>query len=263
MLRLKIIIIIIGISFICLDHYSKINIIRDSLSIIIHNNINKFNYKIKFYPQWFFLQKTRQRNLELENSKLRKQIEKYVALVNIQSNKNKDINEIDELNVLKHAYSNYQIIVSRIIIDVNYLINNKMLLNIGALNNISVGETVINKNGVVGQIREVSSRASEVFLLTNPDYKIYVQNEVTKVKMLLQGLGNNQLIIKYINKKDNVKIGDVLVTTGLDDLYPANVPVAKVIKVYYANNGFNTAICSPMVDFNKLQYVLVIKNEKK
>ncbi len=252
-----------ALGLILLDKFSLISVIRDNIAISTHKNINNFNYKLTYYPKWFFLQKNKQRELELENFKLHKEVEKYVALINIQNNTNKDRGQIDELNLLKNVYSTYKIIVSRIIIDVNYLINNKLLLNIGKSSDVSVGDTVINKDGVVGQIREVSSIASEVFLITNLDYKIYVQDSLTKVRMLLQGQGNNQLIVKYMNKKDKVKVGDILVTTGLDDLYPANLPVAKITNVYYANNGFNTAICKPLVDFNKLQYVLVLKNEKK
>ncbi|MFN7094621.1 MAG: rod shape-determining protein MreC [Burkholderiales bacterium] len=43
-------------------------------------------------------------------------------------------------------------------------------------------------------------------------------------------------------------------------MYPANIPVARVIKVFYENNGFNSALCEPVINFNKLQYVLVLKN---
>ena len=81
--------------------------------------------------------------------------------------------------------------------------------------------------------------------------------------MLAQGTGNNNLIVKYISKSTNIKAGDVLVTTGLDDIYPANIPVAKVIRVFYENNGFNSAICQPVVDYNNLQYIVVLKNANK
>ena len=119
---------------------------------------------------------------------------------------------------------------------------------------------VANKDGIIGQISTVDSKNSQVNLITNPKFKIYLQVMPSKSKMLAQGMGNNQLIVKYISKSDKIKVGDTLVTTGLDSLYPANIPVARIIKIFYENNGFNSAICVPVVDFNKLQYVLVFRN---
>ena len=56
-------------------------------------------------------------------------------------------------------------------------------------------------------------------------------------------------------------MGDILETTGLDDVYPAQIPVARVIRVFYENNGFNSAVCVPVVDFRQLQYVSVLKSD--
>jgi rod shape-determining protein MreC len=78
--------------------------------------------------------------------------------------------------------------------------------------------------------------------------------------MLAQGIGNGNIMVRYIDKQDKIKEGDILETTGLDDIYPAHIPVAKIIKVFYENNGFNSALCVPIVDFHKLQYILVLKN---
>jgi len=134
------------------------------------------------------------------------------------------------------------------------------LIDKGSDDGIDVGQAVVNKLGVIGQIGVVNLKNSQTILITNQDYKIYLQNSITKSKMLAQGIGSNKLLVKYIDKNEKIAIGDILVTTGLDDVYPANLPVAKVIKVFYENTGFNSALCVPVVDFNKLQYVLVLKN---
>ena len=67
-------------------------------------------------------------------------------------------------------------------------------------------------------------------------------------------------IIIIISKNDTIKEGDLLVTTGLDNIYPADLPVARIIKIFYENNGFNSALCEPIVNFNILKYILVMKN---
>jgi rod shape-determining protein MreC len=81
--------------------------------------------------------------------------------------------------------------------------------------------------------------------------------------MLAQGSANGNIIVRYLDKNDKIQAGDILETTGLDDVYPARIPVAKVVKVFYENNGFNSALCVPVVDFHQLQYVLVLKYDSK
>ncbi len=131
------------------------------------------------------------------------------------------------------------------------------------MDSINVGNTIVNRDGIVGQINIVNEHNAQIILLTNPDYKIYLQTSVSKSKMLAQGIGGNHLMVRYINKNEKVSAGDILTTTGLDDLYPANIPVARIVKVLSDNNGFNSAICEPVVNFNKLQYILVLKNANK
>ena len=206
------------------------------------------------------LEKTAQQNLEKENRQLKQQLEQYAILIKQKSNQQQEAIALHELGTSQNLYTDFNPITARAIIDVNYLINNKLLIDKGKNNLVDIGFAVVNKDGVIGQINIVHPTNAQTMLITNPDYKIYLQNSVSKSKMLAQGIGNNNLLVKYINKKEKIAIGDILVTTGLDDVYPANIPVARVIRVLYENNGFNSAICTPVVDFNKLQYILVLRH---
>lgn len=263
MLRVKFWLILASIILILLDKFSFISKIRDIFAIYIHQQIVAIEYRVTSYPKWVFLQKSTQRQLETENLQLRKQVEQDAILLNQQNNQGKDERELEGLKSEPNLFSHFKITIARGIIDVNYLINDKLLIDKGVNDGITVGNTVANKDGVVGQIGSVNSGSSQIILITNPDYKIYVQNNITKSKMLAQGAGNGSIIVKYMNKNDKISVGNILVTTGLDDLYPANLPVARVTKVFYENNGFNAALCEPVVNFNKLQYVLVLKNASK
>ena len=138
-----------------------------------------------------------------------------------------------------------------------------MLIDVGSNKGSQIGAAVVNREGVIGQVYNVNANSSQVTLITNPEFKIYVEQSVTKSKMLAQGSGNGNIIVRYLDKNDKIQAGDILETTGLDDVYPARVPVAKVVKVFYENNGFNSALCVPVVDFHQLQYVLVLKYDNK
>lgn len=263
MIRIRIWLLIAAIALILLDKFSFISKFRDEVAVYVHKQIIVLKYKVTSYPKLVFLQKNTQTQLETENLKLRQQVEKDAILIKQQNNQNIDTQEIDNLNSKSKLYTNFKTTIARGVIDVNYLINNRLLIDKGSNQGVDIGSTVVNKDGVIGQIAVVNPNNAQIILITNLDYKIYLQNQIGKSKMLAQGIGNNSMIVKYINKTDKIAVGDILVTTGLDDLYPADIPVAKVTKIFYENNGFNTAICEPLVNFNQLQYLLVLKNAQK
>ncbi|MCE3268724.1 MAG: hypothetical protein K0R49_976 [Burkholderiales bacterium] len=260
MIRIKIWLIIISIGLICLDKFSNINKLRDMTAINIQKQMSLMQFRITNYPKLILLQHSRQKQLETENRQLKKQVEQYSVQLQQKENLQHDIEAFKDLKAAHVQYDNFKTNVAQAVIDVNYLVNNKLLVNKGSNDGVEPGQAVVNKFGVIGQIGVVNGKNSQAILITNQDYKIYLQNSITKSKMLAQGVGNNKLMVKYIDKNEKIAVGDVLVTTGLDDVYPANLPVVKVIKVFYENTGFNSALCEPVVDFNKLQYVLVLKN---
>lgn len=263
MLRLKLWLILLSVALILLDKFSFISNIRDYSAIYIQKHVASIRYSIINYPRLIFLQHNQQKQLEQENQQLKKQVEQYSIAVKQQDNKGADAKELQELKSQPGLYDDFHVIVARAIIDVNYLVNDKLLIDKGSADSINIGNTIANKDGIVGQINIVNEHNAQIILLTNPDYKIYLQTSVSKSKMLAQGIGNNHLMVRYINKNEKISAGDILTTTGLDDLYPANIPVARIVNVLSDNNGFNSAICEPVVNFNKLQYILVLKNANK
>lgn len=263
MLRFKIWLIGLSILLIVLDKYSFIGRVRDYTSIFLLKQTSSIQYRIVNYPRLVFLQRAEQNKLQSENQQLKKELEQYAIHDKQQANRGLEESAIDELNSHRKLYDHYTVIIAKAMIDVNYLINNKLLIDKGSNNGITIGDTVVNKDGVIGQVVLVNENNSQIQLITNPDNKIYLQSQISKAKMLAEGIGEGQISVKFINKEEKIQVGDILTTTGLDNLYPGNIPVAKIIKIFYENNGFNSALCVPVTDFNKLQYVSVLKNANK
>lgn len=259
MTKLKIWLILFGIGLIIMDKFSFVNSVRDSVIIFLQKQSALLIYRIENYPRLIMLQTNQQHELARQNIYLKKQVEEYSLLLKQSKNRVQDIRAINELSPAK-TYDNYTANVVRAILDVNFFVNNQLLIDQGSDKNIKPGLAVVNRDGIIGQISTVNLHNSQVKLITNPDFKIYVEESATKSKMLAQGAGNNTIIVHFIDKNDKIKVGDILETTGLDDVYPANIPVARIVKVFYENNGFNSAFCIPIVDFHKLQYILVLKN---
>ena len=262
MIRLKLWLILISVVLIAIDHYSLLSKWRDSVAIYMQQEMRSVLYRLQTYPKLVLLQQAEQSSLEAENIKLKKQVEVYSVQLKQSTNQEQNVKDLNKLQQ-EGLYDAYRVVVGRVIIDVNYLINSKLLVDKGLNQGVVLGSAVVNADGVIGQVSLVNPNNSQITLNTNPDFKIYLQESFTKTKMLAQGAGNNLMTVKYINKNDQIKPGDILLTTGLDDVYPANIPVAKIVKVFYENNGFNSALCQPIVNFNQLQYVSILNNENK
>lgn len=260
MIRIKVWLIIISICLISLDKFSDINKFRDLAAVTIQKQTALLQFRITNYPKLILLQHSTQKQLEIENRQLKKQVEQYSIQLQQQVNQKHDIEELKDLKAAHVQYDDFKTNIAQAVIDVNYLVNNKLLIDKGSNDGVEVGQAVVNKLGVIGQIGLVNAKTAQTILITNQDYKIYLQDSISKSKMLAVGIGGNKLLVKYIDKNEKIGVGDILVTTGLDDIYPANLPVARVVKVFYENTGFNSALCVPVVDFNKLQYILVLKN---
>lgn len=250
--------ILLGISLIILDKFSFISTVRDGAVIFVEKQTSLFFYRIKSYPQLLFLNTNNQQQLARQNVELKKQVEQYSLQLQQSRNQTQDLKTMQGLNQ-SNGYDNFHQYVAKAILDVNFFVNSLLLIDAGTSKGITLGNAVVNKDGVIGQISNVNQNNSQVTLITHSDFKVYVQSAKSKAKMLAQGGGHNTILVNYIDKNDDIKPGDILETTGLDDIYPANIPVAKVIKVFYENNGFNSALCAPVVNFDQLQYILVLQ----
>lgn len=258
MRSIKLWLILFSIGLIIIDKYSFVNNVRDSVVVFIQKNTSLFIYRVINYPRLVFLQTSHQQELATQNAQLKKQVEQYSVLLQQTKNQAQDIKTVSTLNP-DGIYNKFNQTVAKAILDVNFLVNNQLLIDAGKSKNIIQGSAVVTGNGIIGQVTNTNTDNSQVTLITNPNFKIYVQQATTKSKMLAQGSGGDSILVRYIDKNDVIKPGDILETTGLDDIYPSNIPVAKVIKVFYENNGFNSALCEPVVNFRQIQYVVVLK----
>ncbi len=106
-----------------------------------------------------------------------------------------------------------------------------LILNKGALDGITPDMPVLDANGVLGLITHISELTSQARLLTDPDLEIPVRFERTGLRAITRGLGHGQLEVDFVRTGADVRVGDLLVTSGLGGVYPAGYPVARVTAV--------------------------------
>lgn len=119
--------------------------------------------------------------------------------------------------------------------------------------------------GVVGRIVRVGPFASTVLLLTDAKSRIAVLGQTNRTTGILSGKGPNfPLQVQYVPLDMKLVVGEILVTSGLDDIFPKGVPVAKVVKVERSDISlFQTVWAEPTVDLRNIEEVLLLMPESK
>ena len=135
-----------------------------------------------------------------------------------------------------------------------------IIIDKGRGNGISEKMPVITPEGVVGQAVEVNQWHTKVMILidTNSAVDVYVTGK--QARGILAGTGRTTLKMKYVLKNDDVEIGDRLITSGKDGVYPKGLPVGVVISVDKNVVGLFAEIeVMPFNNFRKLDEVLVLR----
>jgi rod shape-determining protein MreC len=108
----------------------------------------------------------------------------------------------------------------------------RFVVNRGGRNGVERATPVITGEGVIGQVFRTGPFSSEIILITDAEHALPVLVPRSGVRAIARGTGrSNSLDVLYVPQNYDVKEGDVLVTSGLDLIFPFGLPVAKVTKV--------------------------------
>ncbi len=134
----------------------------------------------------------------------------------------------------------------------------RVIVDLGANANIQTGQAALNANGVLGQVTRVFPFVAELTLITHKNHMTPVKISRTGKTLPLFGLGENALELRFVPPETDIIEGDVLVTSGLDVVYPANFPVAKVEKIAPKSLPFLKITATPIASTQKLDEILLL-----
>ena len=140
-----------------------------------------------------------------------------------------------------------------------------VVVNRGSQHNIKAGQAVVDSKGVIGQVTRVYPFTSEVTLITDKELSIPIQIERNQLRAIAFGEGNNTLDIPYLPTNVDIKVGDKLVTSGIDGVYPAGLAVATVTAILQnPESPFAKIVSTPVAEVNNhLQLLLLELPETK
>ena len=135
----------------------------------------------------------------------------------------------------------------------------KVILDKGDQAGIAAGQAVVDESGVIGQITRVFPMQSELTLLTDKDQAIPVMIVRSGLRAVLFGSGNGLMELRYLAANADVQPGDKVVTSGLDWVFLAGLPVATVAKVERDQaQTFARIPCLPAAGVEQFSHVLVL-----
>jgi rod shape-determining protein MreC len=139
----------------------------------------------------------------------------------------------------------------------------KLIIDQGLSQGVAAGSPVIDAAGVLGQVTRVYPLVSEVTLLIDRDQAIPVLNTRTGARGVAYGDPLTQggaLELRFMPANADVQEGDLLSTSGVDGIYPAGLPVARVARVERrADSAFARVHCTPAAQVAGARHVMVLK----
>jgi len=130
---------------------------------------------------------------------------------------------------------------------------------------IQTNMPVIALDGTVGTVQRVAGDKIDVQLTINSGFGVDVIVERTQARGFVRGIGERGrylVQVEYVQRTDQVEVGDLLVTSGKGCRFPKGIPVARISKVQRRDFGIYQSVeAEPTVDFSRLEEVLIILSD--
>lgn len=136
----------------------------------------------------------------------------------------------------------------------------RLIVDRGSRQNVIEGSIVTDQAGLVGQIVRVQPLTSEVRLISDRDHLVPVMVARNQLRTVVYGMGRQQpLEVRNMSRNVDIQPGDTLVTSGIDGLYPAGLPVAKVTQVD-RQPAFARVLCAPIAAIDQHRFLLILES---
>lgn len=157
-----------------------------------------------------------------------------------------------------------QALAAQVVYDAADPYTRRVIVDKGQLAGVQAGAPVLDERGVLGQVTRVLPLASEVTLLIDRDQAIPVLNVRTGARSVAYGEPQaeqgGRMELRFMPSNADVQEGDLLTTSGIDGVYPAGLPVARVQRVERrADSAFTRIYCTPVARIEGVRHVLLLQ----
>jgi len=202
---------------------------------------------------------TTKSSLEEQNELLVKRVAELTLLANQSESLMSENAQLRKLIGIQEQ-TRFKILISQILYSPSNPISQRVVINRGASDGIKEGQGVSDHQGIVGQVVRVLENKSEVALLDDRDMVIPVQVSRNGTRGALYGNGRGQsLELRHMAALTDLQVGDVLMTSGIDGVYPPGFPVATIEKIdRNIDKNFARIYCAPIGGVNRFRHVMIL-----
>lgn len=202
------------------------------------------------------------------NTQLRKEISNFQYELDLLKKDQEENLRLKSLLEYKETTADYFTLqVAKVIGKSSSNWHRSIFINLGRQDGLTENMVVINHQGLVGKVVNLSGRTAEVLLILDSDSGVGGRLSGTRKTIgVVQGMGLDRsgLAFVHLPKEMEIQVGDRVVTSGLDDFYPPELNLGEVLEIVETERGFTkTAVLASSVDFESLEEVFVITNFRK
>jgi rod shape-determining protein MreC len=200
--------------------------------------------------------------LESENRNLRKKIAELQNEINSYREMYYEVGRLKKLLSLEETII-YSAVAARVISHERSSLFKTIIIDKGTDEGLNESLPVVTHQGIVGRVIESSWNVSRVLLVTDYNSNIDALVQGSRAQGIMQGGGQQLARLKYVQRTDEVKAGDTVVTSGLGGIFPKGLVLGTVVVAEKGEKGlFQSVEVAPAVDFTKLEEVLVLIPER-
>lgn len=242
-----------GLVILLLFFSALIPSLRTPLVDIFKLPLNLLNFTRQEIAGIIFYHQHMAQNEELrrENNSLR---QKLITLNEIYR-ENERLNKILSLK----QKSSYRAVVAKVIGRAADAWSSVIIIDKGSYHGIKRGFVAINYLGLVGRVIETTLSTSKIMLINDPNLSVSAIVERSRQEGLVSGTLGAYLMMKYLPKEADVKISDVIVTSGLTSAYPKGLLIGTVVDIGEEFLGLSHyCLIEPAVNLSSIEEVLII-----
>lgn len=137
-----------------------------------------------------------------------------------------------------------------------------IIIDRGSAAGIEVNDAVVNAGGLIGRVVLTTRDMAKVQLLTDANSSVGVLIERTRRQGVLRGDGAGGAQLYDIPSLADVQQGDIIVTAGIDGIYPKGIPVGVITRAEKGQDLFKSIAVRPSVDFGSIEEVIILHTRK-
>ena len=249
----------ISIALMVMDH-------RYNYLVTVHQTMSTLVYPIEWlvdaparFSHWMVDSIADRDRLRTENTALSTALRDANLNLQTMAALTEENHRLRELNDAVSKVGEKHLIARIMRVDLDPL-RHRVLLNKGQSDGVFKGQAILDTHGVFGQITQVGRFSSEAIMISDPEHAIPVRVNRSGLRTIAEGSGStDKLILPFLTSEADIKVGDLLIASGLGGIFPAGYPVAAITRIERnPSETFATVEAKPLAMLDRDYEVMLI-----